>query len=202
MGCALIPSGVDCRRFQPGQGSRQQFGIPENSFVVLMVSALETSKRVAAGIRAVSEIDDAYLVIAGDGSLRAEIDQLAATLLPGRFKRLQVLPKQMPALYQSADLFLHLSRIESFGNVFLEALASGLPLVGHDSARTRWIVGEREYLIGSDGPAEIAEQIQRARSEPSVNKQARTARASKFSWNNVAFQYRAFLQEVVGSTQV
>ena len=92
-----------------------------------MVSALIPSKRVKAGIEAVSKLPNAHLVVAGDGPLREEIDAQAAQLLPGRFSRLSVSQQRMPILYQSSDVFLHLSRDEPFGIVFLEAMASAFP---------------------------------------------------------------------------
>ena len=48
----------------------------------------------------------------------------------------------MPELYHSADVLLHMSQTESFGNIYVEAMCSGLPIVAHDSAVTRWILGE------------------------------------------------------------
>ena len=131
--CKLIPNGVDCERFKPGAGERQRFGLPANRPIVLMVSALIPSKRVALGMEAVSRIPDAHLVVAGDGPLRPAVEAAAKQLLPGRFSLLTVPAAEMPALYRSADVFLHLSLEESFGNVFLEALASGLPVVAPDT---------------------------------------------------------------------
>ena len=66
----LIPNGVDPRIFRPGPGDRQKFGLPEDKPVVLMVSALASFKRVLEGIRAVSLLKEAYLVVAGEGELR------------------------------------------------------------------------------------------------------------------------------------
>ena len=129
--CALIPNGVDCNRFKPGPMQRGKFGIPEGGFVVLMVSALDPTKRVAQGIEAVSKIPEAYMVVAGDGALRDEIDGLAAKLIPGRYKRFQVASERMPLLYQSADLFLHLSQIESFRKCF--SRGNGLRTSGRGS---------------------------------------------------------------------
>jgi glycosyltransferase involved in cell wall biosynthesis len=194
----LIPNGVDCERFRPGVSQRAEFGLPEDQLVVLMVSALISSKRVAAGIEAVSELPDCHLVVAGDGPLRAEIDTLGATLLPGRFTRLSVPPQKMPSLYRSADVFLHLSKIEPFGNVFLEAMACGLPIVGVDSPRLRWIVGENEFLVQSNSPADTAKKIEQAGTAlSSTHREDRLRKASAFSWKEIAARYRDFLQVVI-----
>ena len=95
--CRLIPNGVDCDRFRPGAGGRAEFGIPEDRFIVLMVSALIPSKRVEMGIEAVSRIPDAHLVVAGDGPLRESIALLASKALPGRFTRLTLFGGQNAA---------------------------------------------------------------------------------------------------------
>jgi glycosyltransferase involved in cell wall biosynthesis len=105
----LIPNGIDLTRFSPGTEDRARLGLPQDRPIALMVSAFIESKRVADGIRAMAAVTDAHLVVAGDGALRGEIDALAAALLPGRFTRLTVTPADMPALYRSADVFLHMS---------------------------------------------------------------------------------------------
>src|SRR3546814_15446020 len=62
----------------------------------------------------------------------------------------------MPALYRSADVFLHMSLLESFGNVFIEAWASGLPVIGHDTERLRWILGaESQMICDTEDPAAL-----------------------------------------------
>ena len=137
----MIPNGVDVERFRPRESQRAEFGLPAERLIVLMVSALAESKRVEVGIEAVSKIPGAHLVVAGDGPLRRAVDALAAKSLPGRFTRLSLPSDKMPSLYQSADVFLHLSKEKSFGNVYVEAMASSLPIVAHDSARLRWLLG-------------------------------------------------------------
>ena len=199
--CALIPNGIDCDRFQPGAPERQQFGLPANTLIVLMVSALVPSKRVETGIEAVVKIPSAHLVVAGDGPLRTVIDELASRLLPGRFTRLTVAPEQMPKLYRSADVFLHLSKDESFGNVFLEALASGVPIVADNSNHVRWIVGSDEFLVDSDDPAAVARQIEMARDADPAKRAQRAAKAAAFSWSKVGQMYLKFLEEIVHSPE-
>lgn len=195
--CRMIPNGVDCARFQPGQPQREEFGLPADRLIVLMVSALAFTKRVEAGIEAVSRIPDAHLVVAGDGPLRQACHDLAARLMPGRFTRLSLAPERMPALYQSADVFLHLSKEESFGNVFVEAMACGLPIVAHDSPRLRWIVGDHEFLLDTGDSAAIAQHIGLARQAGTSDRQARVERAARFSWTKIGQSYREFLAEVV-----
>lgn len=193
----LIPNGTDLARFSPGPSDRARFGLPADRPLVLMVSALIESKRVADGIRAVAAVPDAHLVVAGDGALRGEIDTLAASLLPGRFTRLTVTPAEMPLLYRSADAFLHLSLLESFGNVFVEAMACGLPVIGHDTPRLRWIVGDDEPLVDTEDPGAVARAIAgalavtpSARADRAV---ARRDRAARFGWDRVGEAYRSFI---------
>ena len=145
-----------------------------------MVSALVSSKRVEAAIEAVSRIPDAHLVVAGDGPLRAVIDAKAARLLPGRFTAVSIASERMPQLYRSADVFLHLAKEEAFGNVFVEAMACGLPVVGHDTPRLRWIVGDEEFLLDTEDVAAVARQIELARNAGSDKQAARIARAATF----------------------
>jgi glycosyltransferase involved in cell wall biosynthesis len=195
--CRLIPNGVDCDRFRPGPAHREDFDLPQDKMIVLMVSALIPNKRVEVGIDAVSRIADAHLVIAGDGPLRNAITSRAAELLPGRFTHLLVPPAQMPKLYQSADVFLQCSKDEPFPLVFLEAMACGVPVVAHDMPRVRWFVGDNEFLVDMDDPAAIADGIKRAHTFASGGRDRRIAKASALSWTKVARMYRDFFREII-----
>ncbi|SHG99304.1 glycosyltransferase family 4 protein [Bradyrhizobium erythrophlei] len=199
--CRMIPNGVDCERFRPGEPQRSEFGLPTDRPIILMVSALIASKRVECGIEAVGRIPEAHLVIAGDGPLRGAIDALADRVLPGRYTRVQVSPGRMPALYRSADVFLHLSKEESFGNVFVEAMACGIPVVAHDSPRSRWLVGETEFLLDTDDPKMLAEHIELACRATEAQREARVKRAQAFSWPTIGKMYREFLGDVIANSK-
>lgn len=196
--CALIPNGVDTDRFRPGPRDRDMFDLEPDVPVVLMVSAMIPSKNVASGIDAVSRIPDARLVVAGDGPLRDDLRAQADRLMPGRYRQIQVSPERMPDLYRAADVFLHLSKDESFGNVYVEAMACGLPVVAYDLPRTRWIVGEAGMLCPTDDPDELSRMISRALAEGPDRAEASVARASGFRWEEIARHYRSFFEEVVG----
>ncbi len=195
--CALVPNGVDLGHFQPGADERERFGLPMDKPIVLMVSAFIETKRVLDGIRAVSQLRDVFLVVAGDGPLRNEGEELAAKLLPGRFKRLSLAAGDMPALYRSADAFLHLSLLESFGNVFIEAWASGLPVVGHDSERLRWIFGDHgEFLCDTENETALVAQLEAALARGRSRK-GQPSGIERFSWANIAGQYREFIGALI-----
>jgi len=197
--CRLIPNGVDCDRFRPGPASREEFGLPLDKLIILMVSALIPNKRIEFGIEAVNRIADAHLVVVGDGPLRSTIAAKAEKELPGRFTRLTVPPARMPELYRSADVFMQCSKDEPFPLVFLEALASGLPVVAHDIPRVRWFLGDDEFFVDMDDPAAIAAGIKRARDHASVARDQRVQRAAEFSWTKVARMYRDFFQDILES---
>jgi glycosyltransferase involved in cell wall biosynthesis len=194
----LIPNGIDPARFSPGAGDRSLLGLPENRPVILMVSALSPSKRVLEGMRAVAEIDDAFFVVAGDGPMRDEVDSLASQVLPGRFLRKTFGQETMPILYRSADVFLHTTIRESFGNVYIEALASGAPVVANDDEVTRWVLGDHAHLVDATSHEALVKTLRTALAAPRGSAQSRSAFAhATYSWKTIAEMYSTFFSEVV-----
>jgi glycosyltransferase involved in cell wall biosynthesis len=153
---------------------------------------------VQDAVLAVAKLPDAHLIVAGDGPLRDEIDALAAKHLPGRFGRISVPSEDMPALYRSADVFLHLSRDESFGNVYVEALACGVPIVAYDEKRTRWILGDAARYAGPNAD-DIAGALSQALEHSPADPLQRD-RAKRFAWPNIAGQYKIFFSEILSAT--
>jgi glycosyltransferase involved in cell wall biosynthesis len=194
---SLIPNGVDPARFRPGPARRAELGLPTNGPLILMVSALEPGKRVIAAMRAVAAVPDAHLVIAGDGALRDEVDRVAADLLPGRFMRRTFGHEQMPDLYRSADLFLHTKIRESFGNVYVEALSCGTPIVAHDDEVTRWILGDHATLVDTTSEDALTCAIADALQAPGSSSEASEWAHSRYSWDVVASKYVDFFTDVL-----
>lgn len=191
---ALIPNGIHPHRFASVEPDRAALGLPQDRPVVLMVSALIDTKSVMEGMQATAAVHNAHFVVAGDGPLRDEVDQLAAQILPGRFTRLTLGAAQMPVLYRSADCFLHMSLAEAFGNVYVEAMASGLPIVAHDSPRLRWIVGERDTLCDTENRTTVTAALRQALAR---GQGAPDPRAQQFTWPAIARKYRDFAAAVV-----
>ena len=210
---ALIPNGVDPDVYRPGKRLAGPNGdaacdlLPREQTagrrVVLMVSALIPSKRVDDGIRALARVPDAYLLLAGDGPCRQEIQALAARLLPGRHRLLGNLPhERMPGLYHRADALLHASQEEPFGIVYLEGAASGLPVVAHDWAVTRWILGDTA-LYADTGDAEALAgaigQALRPEVARDLGARARARVLDGWTWRHQADRYRDFFARLLHS---
>jgi len=197
--CALIPNGVDADLFHPGPADRAAYGLPADIPLILMVSALIPSKRVADGIVAASAIEGSFLAVAGDGECRGEIDALAARLLPGRFRRFILPRERMPGLYRCADVFLHASRDEPSANAYMEALATGLPIVTHDWEVTRWTLGDCGALVDCADPSALAEALRRALGDKSADAATRRREMvrQRFTWASIGAQYAQFFQELV-----
>jgi glycosyltransferase involved in cell wall biosynthesis len=196
----LIPNGVNPEVFSPGPSQRQMLGLPTDKPVVLMVSALASFKRVLEGVRTVSRVPDAYLMIAGDGEQRAEVEELGHRLMPGRFRRVTLPRSQMPSLYRSTDVFLHMSQDEPSANAYIEALSSGLPIVTHERYVTRWTLEDQAVLVDTSDESAVARGIEKALSlNGEAHIRARHDLAKRrFSWESIAKQYCAFFEKVVG----
>jgi colanic acid/amylovoran biosynthesis glycosyltransferase len=144
--------GVDTTRFTPATE-------PRSASDVLYVGRLVEKKGVAHLIRAMADVrhrvPGAVLVIAGDGPLREGLAREAAQLgVPARFLGVQT-PEQVQALMRRATVLAGPSIADARGNAeglpitFLEAQASGLPLVVSTSGGTGEGVlhGETGYLF-------------------------------------------------------
>lgn len=198
----LISNGIDPQRFFPGPSARERFGLPAKGTIVLMVSALVESKRVLEGMRSVAQMPQATLVVAGDGPLRDQFDALGNDLMPGRFRRLTLPADQMPDLYRSVDVLLHPTLSESFGNVYIEAMAVGLPVVAHDYEVTRWIFGDYPGLVDALDETALVRAIAWAVQEGPTRSPALVATAAdRFSWSKIACQYREFFFSVYQRNQ-
>jgi glycosyltransferase involved in cell wall biosynthesis len=196
----LIPNGVDPKIFRPGLADRQKFGLPADKPVVLMASALSSHKRVLEGIRAVPLLEDAYLVVAGEGEQRADVLALGNRLLPDRFRLVSLQHADMPGLYRSANVFLHMSQEEPFGIVYIEALASGLPIVAHDRDLTRWILEDQAVLVDTSDQRAVADGLVRAMNqcgEGDIRARHETAQR-RFSWESISEQYCLFFEKIAG----
>jgi glycosyltransferase involved in cell wall biosynthesis len=131
---------------------------------VLLAGRLVSEKAVDTAIRAIALVPGAArLHIAGDGPVRAEMEQLAAEVAPGRVVFHGRLPKdQLHALLRSSCVTVMPSRwYENQPLAVLESLANGVPVVATDLGGTPELVrpGVDGELVPADQPHRMAEAI-------------------------------------------
>ncbi|HUF37993.1 MAG TPA: glycosyltransferase [Anaerolineales bacterium] len=152
--CSVVGLGVDPRRFS-GAGS---LVAPAEIPTVLFVGRHRYYKGVDDLIRAMVGVR-ARLLVGGDGPMRAHWERLAAEVGLGARAVFtgEVSDADLPGLYASADVFVlpANSRAEAFGQVLLEAMASGLPCVTTElGTGTSFVVrdGETGLVVPSHAP--------------------------------------------------
>lgn len=189
---AKIPNGVDLEKFKPID---KKINVDLPKPVILSVGALEWYKHHERTIEALSKLDRGSLLILGSGSELKQLNDLASKKLPGRFKITSVRFEEIPAYYRSCNLFVLPSwDRESFGIVYLEAMASGLPVVAPDDPPRREIVADAGILIDVTDKVKYATAIQQAL-DKNWGTIART-QAEKFSWQRVAQEYKKLIEEI------
>ena len=162
----MIPNFVDTAVFTPGdrQSARARFGLPPHKVIVLCCAAIRrTHKRIDHLLAEFATIRrrDVMLVVAGGRETETgDIIAQGTAMLGDRVRFLPDVPRaRMPELYRAADLFALASLHEMFGIVLIEALASGLPVVCHDTPNFRAIAGPAGSYHDVSAPRELAAGI-------------------------------------------
>jgi glycosyltransferase involved in cell wall biosynthesis len=134
----IWPRGVDTTLFHPSRRSlalREQWlgeraGLAEEPVILLYVGRVSWEKNLRLLIQAYRRMDHrrCHLVIVGDGPAFAEVQKQLGGV-PATFTG-YLAGEDLAAAYASADVFAFPSYTETFGQVVLEAMASGLPVVG------------------------------------------------------------------------
>jgi len=196
---ALIPNGVDMDRFRPGRGHPERFGLRSDRPVVLMVSALIACKRVLEGIEAASRLPGVQLLVVGHGELGDEVQRFGQAKLGDRFRLVALSPSQMPEAYRAATAFLHMSVDEPFGNVYLEALATGLPIVCHDQPSTRWMLMNQATFVDTTVLDHVASALAPLLlSQSTCSIESRLGLIDRcYRWELIAEQYAQFFRELI-----
>ncbi|HDS1736595.1 glycosyltransferase family 1 protein [Pseudomonas sp. BP8] len=138
-GLALLARGVDACLYNPARRShalREHWGLAADDLAVLHVGRLAAEKNLGLLRPCLEALQQTYpqrrlrLIIVGDGPQRASLEQQLPDAVFCGTQRGEVLAEH----YASGDLFLFPSLTETFGNVVLEAMASGLAVVAYDEA--------------------------------------------------------------------
>lgn len=157
-----LPRGVDSRLFHSGrrdEGLRQAWGVAPDELAVIHVGRLAPEKNLNLLVQACRRIQargiPAKFIWVGDGPSRAGLAEQNPDFIFAGMRRGEDLARH----FASGDLFLFPSLTETFGNVTLEAMASGLPLVAFDyGAAHEHVVHRRTGMLAhfAEGEAFLA----------------------------------------------
>jgi phosphatidylinositol alpha-1,6-mannosyltransferase len=206
----VVHPGVDVARFRPdidGSAIRARFAPDPATLVLLSVGRLQRRKghdlAIAAVARLGMSIPVKYLIV-GDGEERGRLEALAGSAgVQDRVVFLgEVGANELPSYYAAADIFLMPNRVEDgdlegFGIVFLEAAATGRPVIGGRSGGVAEAVVDREtgLLIEGTDVDELAAAVRTLASSADTRRAmglaGRERACREFTWDRAAAQVRA-----------
>ena len=183
--CFLMPRGVDAELFHPGKRHRA----PEDRDHVLgFVGRLSVEKNVALLAQVQDELEKRghssfrFLIVGHGGDEAWLRERMPRAEFPGVLRG-----EALAAAYASMDLFVFPSHTDTFGNVVLEALASGVPAIVTPDGGPQSIV--RDGRTGRIVPdAEFANAVASILGDPLLHGSMRTAArayAETASWDSV-----------------
>jgi len=197
----VVPNGVDLELFHPRASSTSLNGGPIRC---LAVARLVERKGLGELLRAFALLERGrfQLEIVGDGPDREVLGELADQLgiasevrFAGSLDRAEVAQR-----YRKADLFTLPASAEAFGNVFAEALASGLPIVGSNIGGIPELVehGSNGLLLTPGNPASVARAIRYLADDPELRQKMRLRNRAKaeatLDWSQVTRRYLAIYE--------
>lgn len=204
---AVISMGCDTAMFGQEHRVENYFGQGDKK-VVLFVGRLAEKKGVSYAIEAMRQVNNAILVIAGDGPLKSKLQRQAERVQQESGSTILFLGakthEELKGIYASADLFVMPSITakdgdkEGFGLVILEAFASGLPIVASRSGGITDIVkdGVNGYLAEEKDVSGLADRINIVLQDKNIyNKMQTEAKktAQRYDYCEIAKRYAVFL---------
>ena len=173
---------------------RERLGLGDG--YLLAVSGFDPRKGLDAVISALTEVDDAQLVVVGASDAAADVARLVdeTGLASDRVIVLDVLgDDDLAAVLQGASLFIQASRAEGFGLAMVEAFSFGLPVIHSDAPALVEVADNAGLMVTLDRPAgypaRLAEAIRGVRDDDLLRRRLSVAaadRARAFSWRDSA----------------
>lgn len=156
--------GIDLDRFNPSKRDmewRRSVGFKDDEIVVSFVSRLVWEKELGTYIKAVQNLKainpKVRALIVGDGPAQAEAEKMLPVAHFTGFAK----GEDLARAYASSDIFLFPSHTETFGNVTLEAMASGIPCVVADAIGSKSLVrnGENGYWAEKESEKDFTAKL-------------------------------------------
>ena len=163
----VFKRGVDTELFSPSYREedffQKNFGIPKKGNVVLYVGRVSKEKNLDTFLYCAKVFPEDTFIVVGDGPYRKELEERKPrnTYFVGYLTGLP-----LAKAYASADVFLFPSETETYGQVVLEAMASGLPVIVSSKGASHEHVQEGINGFIANSPEDFAEKLNRILSNP------------------------------------
>ncbi len=156
---SVLGRGVDTDLFTPARRSedlRCEIGAKGDAPVALVVGRVAPEKNIELALRAFAEMrklcPELVCRVIGDGPVRGKLQREHPQVqFPG-----YLVGEELAACYGSADIMLFPSETETFGNVLIEGMSSGLAILGYDYAAAAWHGEDGANLLKVEKGDEIA----------------------------------------------
>lgn len=196
-GARVLPCGVDPVTFSPRHRSttfRRAHDVGPDQTVVLYAGRFSSEKEVDVLVAAFERLpgNRFVLMLAGDGPDAAAIRRYAATRRDVRYLGHLASRTDLATAFASSDVFVTPGRYETFGMSTLEALCSGLPIVGIRDSGTASVVPRHLGVMSPAGDADaMAAAIRQAarRSGHATRRACHRFAAAHYAWDRVLEQY-------------
>ena len=206
----VVPNAVDTDRFHPsnnGEHIRSRLS-PDDQPLALFVGRLVPHKGVGILVRALSRLERGRLVVVGDGPYRNWLEGLVRS--KGLGERVvfagPIGDAWLPAYYAACDTVVlpSTSRLEAFGIVGLEGMASGKPLVLSDIPGVRDVItGEEGHIVEPLDPDALAGALEDIWDYPERARQmgvrGRERAEREFAWPRVAEKIEQVLEAALSA---
>lgn len=164
--CHVIPPGVDSDLFSPENGAcyfdtiESQYGLSRSERIVLYVGRLECEKHIPMLMDAVASLPTrSKLVLVGSGSEETRLLQYAKKIgLTDQLVFAGSHQEMLPGFYAMSRVCVLPTTIESFGQVYLESLATGTPVVGF-SGDSRKVLTATDEIIWAGQTGAVVREI-------------------------------------------
>jgi glycosyltransferase involved in cell wall biosynthesis len=199
----VLGRGVDTALFTPSRRSeelRREFGVTGDAPMAIVVGRVSSEKNIGLAIRAFTRMrkscPEMVCIVIGDGPARAKLmREHPEVKFPG-----YLLGERLASCYASADIMLFPSETETFGNVLIEGMASGLATLGYDYAAAGWHGLDGENLLkvekgDEDAFLDAAERLM----DPALRARLSSGAlrtAEKLGWPGVVSQLEQVFREV------
>ncbi|NIZ02749.1 glycosyltransferase [Thalassospira lucentensis] len=195
-----LPNFVDAN---PGWAlDRSEFNTPDDAPLILGLGRLHANKGFDTLIRALAEVPEAYLWIAGAGDLKNDLLKLAGECGVADRVRLLGWRRDVANLFATCDVFCASSRHEPLGNMVIEAWAHGKPVVAQASQGPVQLIkpGETGLLSNLEDAGALASDLRTVLDDrllsDTLSREGHAAFEADFTEDVVVKKYMAFFDKV------